>query len=261
MGRGKRSGRALGASVSSSAKATSVAKPRRRVLKKGFYKLPPWDREQWAAERKVTETTIRDEDGVLGFVAKCGLERDFSNAAERGVSAIVSGTEFDNAMGTRLWGDDDWQEHTVYLLVKGEPVCEMNLANLCAWASKDFRGSGRKASFATDGSFSYWLMTDAEDLAAFADQRKLRHDWHEPDEQNLGVRIEGKGLGRGGESLNVLFCDLKPHPTRSIEVPGEAVAAANLVDLLTWAVGGKTPTVRIEAGPRLRPSALASRLS
>lgn len=272
MGRGKKQARA-GAPSAKTPKTPKTPKKAAKTAKtaaqtsipsappQAIYPLPPWPRDQWASKRHATASPIRDEDALLGFTRVYGLERDFSNVADKGVTAIVSGNSFDNAMGTSLWGDDDNQEHTVYLLVDGQPMAEMNLANLCTWASKDHRGEGRKASHAaTEDNGIVWQILDAEDLAAFADAEKLKRDWHEPDEEEVSARIHGHYLARGTDALTVDFCRTKWDDEQSEYVPDFAMAQAYLVDLMAWACGSKRPEVKLEAGPRLRPSALASRL-
>jgi hypothetical protein len=213
--------------------------------------MPPWPQEQWREPSYFVSEPLRGASEIVRFAKEQGLEQSFANAAEQGVAAVVSGNSFDNAMGTHPYGEGG-QELSVYLTVNSLPSAELNLANLCAWACAGQRGQEERSR---PGK----RLLDAGDLATFADDLKLRPDWHEPGEADLGARVVGQLLDCGPDGLLVkLSHDFFDEQQRTF-VSGETLAEVALVDLLAWACGFESPQVRLEATPRLRPSGLASR--
>jgi hypothetical protein len=233
MGRGKR--QAQGRAAPPVAESTPVV-----------YRLPPWPRAGWANQDVgiVTSVWLRDPDHIEAALDVLKLEPSLGNAHALAIGAVVTGTDFDNAMGTTVYGEDS-QEMTAYLTVNGKPTVEVNLANLCAWASQAYRG--QKAPAIGE------RLLDARDLAVFADQQGLRDDWHEPDE--IGLRVRGQRLDRSAEGIIIEFHQ-EEYVDGGIADLG-LLAEARLVDLFAWARGWEQPEVEIKAGARLRRSPLA----
>lgn len=82
-------------------------------------------------------------------------------------------------------------------------------------------------------------INSPEELAVFANEHNLRHDWHEPDEQGIGAFVAGTVLDNamgsheprydnGGE-LNVIIVGWDKNELL------RPVAVVNLASLLAWA--------------------------
>ena len=92
------------------------------------------------------------------------------------------------------------------------------------------------------------MLHSTDELAALAQRLGLRPDWHEPDEQNVSVRMVGAGFdnamgpeflkGRTEQELKDPMFELSV----IIEHDGKPVAAVNLATLLAW--GAAAGTVR-----------------
>jgi hypothetical protein len=78
-------------------------------------------------------------------------------------------------------------------------------------------------------------ITDRADLVKLAVTAGVRPDWHEPDEQGITARVEGKSFDNAG------FWPDESTPPEILEhhvilsQDGRDVAAVNLADLFAWA--------------------------
>jgi len=93
------------------------------------------------------------------------------------------------------------------------------------------------------------IITTREQFRALAKRLGVRHDWHEPDEQSLTARVEGRTFDNagfwpewsgGGAELHVIFSLLPDEvghdcPDCTCSAPAEDVAAVNLATLCAWA--------------------------
>lgn len=215
------------------------------------FALPPWRREEWKCPRvsgknlSVTGEVLQSGQELAAALHKMGIEPSLKNAASCRLGAVVSGTLFDNACSTRLICPDDpdcFQELSVYLTRGDVPVCEFNLANLCAWASRDARPS--------QGSYNPNRIKDTEELAAFADSLQLQMDWHEPFEEELGCSAIGYLLDRSAQALTIQF-DLALGDGHTF------VSQVFLADLIAWAAGWEEPPETPTSGTRFRVPHLA----
>lgn len=110
------------------------------------------------------------------------------------------------------------------------------------------RNHARLLVFA-DGTTSRWLqptqwvyrvkrdvslvrINEPGDLALFADQHRLRPDWHEPDEQEVSARVVGDHLDNAmGPTVDHNCGELNVVLIKE----GKDVAVVNLATLLAWA--------------------------
>ena len=236
MGRGRRS-------------ATARRTAATAGLPQAVFPLPPWPEPEWAEPpHSVTEIQLGDGEALRELLDSWGLAAGLADAEAQGLGAVVSGGSFDNACGSRVLRGEDWQiqELSAYLLRDGKPEAELNLANLCAWATAKERRQGH--------SVVSPRIRSARDLAAFADGEGLRPDWHEPDEQEVTACARGHRLDRSPEGLMLELCRAVWDEAASDYLPGEALAEVFLVDLLDWGSGWEA--AQPPPGPRVRLSAL-----
>lgn len=90
------------------------------------------------------------------------------------------------------------------------------------------------------------MINTRAQFEAFARKMGVRPDWHEPDEQELGARVEGTSFDNAGfwptatsgvpwrsVELHVIFSRMEIR--EGVEVPVEDLAAVNLATLCAWA--------------------------
>jgi hypothetical protein len=84
------------------------------------------------------------------------------------------------------------------------------------------------------------IITTRAQLIELAQRLGVRHDWHEPDEQGLTAKVEGRSFDNAGFWPRELSAHM---PASSIEKhvilskDGQPVAAVNLATLFAWACG------------------------
>jgi hypothetical protein len=88
------------------------------------------------------------------------------------------------------------------------------------------------------------LIVSRQDFVDLAYQLGVRHDWHEPDEQGLTARVEGRHFDNAGTwpaagvrypeavELHVIFSQADDRGR-----PVQDIAAVNLATLCAWAAG------------------------
>lgn len=92
------------------------------------------------------------------------------------------------------------------------------------------------------------LITTREELRDLADRLRVRDDWHEPDEQDVTARVDGKSFDNAG------FWPAAPDEILEMHViisqNGEDVACVNLATLFAMATGfgGIRRNLRKETG-------------
>lgn len=74
------------------------------------------------------------------------------------------------------------------------------------------------------------IISTKADLRALAARLGVRHDWHEPDEQDVTARVEGNKLDNAGGPAGA-----KSEMHVILTHDGEDVASINLASLLGWA--------------------------
>jgi len=73
------------------------------------------------------------------------------------------------------------------------------------------------------------MLTGKHEIQALARKLKVRHDWHEPDEQNLTVEMVD------GSFDNAMCDETEAHVV--IKQGGKEIAKVNVALLLAWACG------------------------
>lgn len=80
---------------------------------------------------------IHTPQALADLAQELGLRESWHEPDEQGIHAEVTGRKFDNAgfwgTGINVTGE---REMTVKIFQDGVPVAEVNLATLCAWATK-----------------------------------------------------------------------------------------------------------------------------
>jgi hypothetical protein len=78
-------------------------------------------------------------------------------------------------------------------------------------------------------------INSVDDLLTFAEEHKLRRDWHEPDEQDVNAQVIGDYLDNAmGSTMDHNCGELNVVLTKN----GKGVAVVNLATLLAWATHG-----------------------
>lgn len=83
----------------------------------------------------------------------------------------------------------------------------------------------------------YPEIRSPEELAAFADKFGLRFDWHEPDEQEMTVKVVGESFDNamGTQPWPDMEGGYRQEITVALLHEGLCVAVINLANLLAWA--------------------------
>ena len=86
------------------------------------------------------------------------------------------------------------------------------------------------------------IITTRAELVELAQRLGVRRSWHEPDEQGLTVKVEGRSFDNAGfwptaeaTAYGMPATSVEKHVI--IRKDGQAVAAVNLATLFAWATG------------------------
>jgi len=86
------------------------------------------------------------------------------------------------------------------------------------------------------------IIVSRAELVALAAELGVRRDWHEPDEQGLTVKVEGRSFDNAGfwptaeaTAYGMPASSVEKHVI--IRKDGQDVAAVNLATLFAWATG------------------------